>query len=99
MFSVVSQSIGDWNELSDYLISIAEVSDDCHSKFDSLCETDRGLFNLTLVTAPGEAYQCGLSPVIYSDSESDTGLCLLLKLESITQVRHLKRAQHHFFVR
>ena len=60
--SFFPQTIRDWNDLPDSLISSAEMSDDCVSKFASLVRSRS--------EPPGEIMSFGVSPVNYSDSES-----------------------------
>ena len=61
------QTIRDWNYLPDSLISSAEMSPDCVSKFASHVK-----LGTPPVPAPVDNGQFGVSPVSYSDS--DTGL-------------------------
>ena len=61
--SFFPQTIRDWNDLPDSLISSAEMSDDCVSKFA------KGLISPPS-EPPGEIMSFGVSPVNYSDSET-----------------------------
>ena len=67
--SFFPQTIRDWNDLPDSLISSAEMSDDCFSKFASLVRL-RELIS-PQSEPPGEIMSFGVSPVNYSDSDSD----------------------------
>ena len=66
LHSFFPQTIRDWNELPDSLISSAELSDDCVSKFTSLVRA--------LVSPIPLVWYCqfDVSPVNYSDSDSDS---------------------------
>ena len=64
------KTIRDWNELPDSLISSAELSDDCVSKFTSLVRA-RGLNPSGQAPSPLVWYcQFDVSPVNYSDSDA-----------------------------
>ena len=66
--SFFPQTIRDWNDLPDSLISSAELSDDCVSKFTSLVRArDKSSSANPLV----RYCHFGVSPVNYSDSDSD----------------------------
>ena len=66
--SFFPQTIRDWNVLPDSLISSAELSDDCVSKFTSLVRAR----DLSSSANPLVRYcHFGVSPVNYSDSDSD----------------------------
>ena len=62
--SFFPQTIRDWNDLPDSLISSAEMSDDCVSKFATLVRSPPS-------EPPGEIMSFGVSPVNYSDSDSE----------------------------
>ena len=66
--SFLPQTIWDWNDLPDSLISSAEMSDDCLSKFASLV---RAVTNFPPGAPPlVKNCQFGVSPVNHSDSDS-----------------------------
>ena len=66
--SFFPQTIRDWNVLPDSLISSAELSDDCVSKFTSLVKAR----DLSSSANPLVRYcHFGVSPVNYSDSDSN----------------------------
>ena len=69
--SFFPQTIRDWNDLPDSLISSAEMSDDCVSKFATLVRS-RDYFPPPPPPSepPGEIMSFGVSPVNYSDSDS-----------------------------
>ena len=67
--SFFPQTIRDWNDLPDSLISSAEMSDDCVSKFASLVRASE---YFPFWRTPLVKYcQFGVSPVNHSDSESN----------------------------
>ena len=66
--SFFPQTIRDWNDLPYSLVSSAEMSDDCVSKFASLVRSIKGLISPPS-EPPGEIMSFGVSPVNYSDSE------------------------------
>ena len=63
MYSFFPQTIRDWNDLPESLISSSELSDDSVSKFTSLVRAPR--LSQPLV----KDCQFGVSPVNYSDSD------------------------------
>ena len=79
--SFFPQTIRDWNDLPDSLISSAEMSDDCVSKFATLVPlcAFKGLISPPS-EPPGEIMSFGVSPVNYSDSDSDNAAGTLTKV-------------------
>ena len=71
-YSFFPQTIRDWNDLPESLISSAELSDDSVSKFTSLVRA-RDYFPQSQPLV--KDCQFGVSPVNYSDSDSDLILC------------------------
>ena len=67
MYSFFPQTIRDWNNLPESLISSSELSDDSVSKFTSLVRT-----NFPQSRPLVKDCQFGVSPVNYSDSDSDS---------------------------
>ena len=65
------QTIRDWNDLPDSLVSSAEMSDDCVSV--RFTRAFKGLISPPS-EPPGEIMSFGVSPVNYSDSDSEDGL-------------------------
>ena len=68
--SFFPQTIRDWNYLPDSLFSTAEMSDDCVSK-PRFTRAFKGLISPPS-EPPGEIMSFGVSPVNYSDSDSDS---------------------------
>ena len=68
--SFFQQTIRNWNDLPDSLISSAQMSDDCVSKFHLVYES-QGLISL-LVQPPVKYCQFGVSPVNHSDSDLES---------------------------
>ena len=69
MYSFFPQTIRDWNDLPESLISSSELSDDSVSKFTSLV---RARINFPQSQPLVKDCQFGVSPVNYSDSDSDS---------------------------
>ena len=67
--SFFPQTIRDWNVLPDSLISSAELSDDCVSKFTSLV---RARDSSSSANPLVRYCYFGVSPVSYSDSDYDS---------------------------
>ena len=67
MYSFFPQTIRDWNDLPESLISSSELSDDSVSKFTPLVELGT---NFSQSQPLVKDCQFGVSPVNYSDSES-----------------------------
>ena len=68
------QTIRDWNELPDSLISYAEMSDDCVSKFTSLVRA-RDLYPPVMPHSLVWHCQFEVSQVNYSDSDDSSHKC------------------------
>ena len=70
-YSFFPQTIRDWNDLPESLISSSELSDDSISKFTSLV---RAIARTNFPQSQPLVKDCqfGVSPVNYSDSDSDT---------------------------
>ena len=88
--SFFPQTIRDWNVLPDSLITSAELSDDCVSKFTSLVRAS---------SANPLVRYChfGVSPVNYSDSDSDHFLIITSGVISYTShVKSLSQRLNEF---
>ena len=70
------QTIRDWNDLPDSLISSAEMSDDCVSKV-RYTRAFKGLISPPS-EPPGEIMSFGVSPLNYSDSDQTRKIILPL---------------------